>query len=57
MPNGRAAAPFSVGNFAILEQFGYDPAELHPVRRLREAHRAMRSLLDTADRVLPLITG
>jgi 5,10-methylenetetrahydromethanopterin reductase len=31
----------------MLAQFGCDPAELHPVRRLREAHRAMRSLLDT----------
>ena len=31
----------------MLAQFGHDPADLHPVRRLREAHRAMRSLLDT----------
>ncbi|MDX6628469.1 MAG: 5,10-methylenetetrahydromethanopterin reductase [Gaiellales bacterium] len=47
LSDGRAAAAFSVGNFAMLAQFGRDPAELHPVRRLREAHRAMRSLLDT----------
>src|SRR6478609_2702173 len=47
LSQGRAAAAFSVGNLAMLAQFGYDPAELHPVRRLREAHRAMRSLLDT----------
>ena len=47
LSHGRAAAAFSVGNLAMLEQFGRDPAELHPVRRLREAHRAMRSLLDT----------
>jgi 5,10-methylenetetrahydromethanopterin reductase len=47
LSEGRAAAAFSVGNFAMLAQFGYDLAELHPVRRLREAHRAMRSLLDT----------
>jgi 5,10-methylenetetrahydromethanopterin reductase len=47
LSDGRAAAAFSVGNFAMLEQFGRDPAELHPARRLREAHRAMRSLLDT----------
>ena len=47
LSEGRAAAAFSVGNFAMLAQFGYDLAELHPVRRLREAHRAMRSLLAT----------
>jgi 5,10-methylenetetrahydromethanopterin reductase len=47
LSNGRAGAAFSVGNLAMLEQFGRDAAELHPVRRLREAHRAMRSLLDT----------
>ena len=47
LSRGRAAAAFSVGNLAMLEQFGCDPAELHPVRRLREAHQAMRSLLDT----------
>jgi 5,10-methylenetetrahydromethanopterin reductase len=44
---GRAAAAFSVGNLAMLEQFGYDPAELHVAPRLREAHTAMRSLLDS----------
>ena len=47
LSQGRAAAAFSVGNLAMLEQFGRDPAGLHPVHRLREAHRAMRSLLDT----------
>lgn len=47
LSNGRAAAAFSVGNLAMLAQFGRDPAGLHPVRRLREAHGAMRSLLDT----------
>ena len=47
LSDGRAAAAFSVGNLAMLAQFGRDPAELHPLRRLREAHRAMRSLLDT----------
>ena len=40
LSRGRAAAAFSIGNLAMLEQFGRDPAELHPVRRLREAHRA-----------------
>jgi alkanesulfonate monooxygenase SsuD/methylene tetrahydromethanopterin reductase-like flavin-dependent oxidoreductase (luciferase family) len=31
----------------MLEQFGFDPAELHVAPRLREAHTAMRSLLDS----------
>ena len=44
---GRAAAAFSVGNLAMLEQFGIDPADLHIAPRLREAHAAMRSLLDS----------
>jgi 5,10-methylenetetrahydromethanopterin reductase len=47
LSHGRAAAAFSIGNLAMLAQFGRDPAELHPVHRMREAHRAMRSLLDT----------
>jgi len=47
LSGGRAAAAFSVGNLAMLEQFGIDPAELHVAPRLREAHTAMRSLLDS----------
>ena len=47
LSGGRAAAAFSVGNLAMLEQFGIDPAELHVAPRLREAHAAMRSLLDS----------
>ena len=47
LSDGRAAAAFSVGNLAMLEQFGRDPSELRPAPRMREAHRAMRSLLDT----------
>jgi 5,10-methylenetetrahydromethanopterin reductase len=47
LSGGRAAAAFSVGNFAMLAQCGRDPAGLRPAPRLREAHRAMRSLLDT----------
>ena len=46
LAGGRAAAAFSVGNLAMLEQFGVDPAGLHVAPRLREAHQAMRSLLD-----------
>jgi 5,10-methylenetetrahydromethanopterin reductase len=48
LSGGRAAAAFSVGNLAMLEQFGRDPADLHVAPRLREAHAAMRSLLDDA---------
>ena len=47
LSGGRAAAAFSIGNLAMLEQFGIDPAGLHPAPRLREAHAAIRSLLDT----------
>jgi alkanesulfonate monooxygenase SsuD/methylene tetrahydromethanopterin reductase-like flavin-dependent oxidoreductase (luciferase family) len=47
LSQGRAAAAFSVGNLAMLEQFGIAPAELHVAPRLREAHTAMRSFLDT----------
>jgi 5,10-methylenetetrahydromethanopterin reductase len=43
---GRAAAAVSVGNLAMLEQFGRDPAQLHVAPRLREAHAAMRAFLD-----------
>jgi alkanesulfonate monooxygenase SsuD/methylene tetrahydromethanopterin reductase-like flavin-dependent oxidoreductase (luciferase family) len=47
LAGGRAAAAFSVGNLAMLEQFGLDQAELHIAPRLREAHAAMRSFLDS----------
>ena len=47
LSGGRAAAAFSVGNLAMLEQFGFDPAELHVAPRLREAHAAMRAFLDS----------
>ena len=47
LTGGRAAAAFSVGNLAMLEQFGIDPTDLHVAPRLREAHAAMRSLLDS----------
>ncbi len=47
LSGGRAAAAFSVGNLAMLAQCGRDVAGLRPAPRLREAHRAMRSMLDT----------
>jgi 5,10-methylenetetrahydromethanopterin reductase len=46
LSGGRAVAAFSVGNLAMLEQFGRDPAGVRPAPRLREAHAAMRALLD-----------
>jgi 5,10-methylenetetrahydromethanopterin reductase len=46
LSGGRAAAAFSVGNLAMLEQFGWDPSELHVAPRLREAHHVMRAFLD-----------
>jgi 5,10-methylenetetrahydromethanopterin reductase len=47
LSGGRAIAAISVGNLAMLEQFGVDPAGLRIARRVREAHGAMRALLDT----------
>lgn len=47
LSGGRAVAAFSVGNLAMLEQFGRDPSTVRPAPRIREAHRAMRELLDT----------
>ena len=46
MSGGRAAVAFSVGNLAMLEQFGRDPGELHVAPRLLGAHDAMRAFLD-----------
>src|SRR5262249_11263645 len=48
LSGGRAAAAFSVGTLAMLEQFGMDTSDLHVAPRIREAHAAMRSLLDSA---------
>jgi 5,10-methylenetetrahydromethanopterin reductase len=47
LSQGRAIAAVSVGNLAMLEQFGVDPAGLRIAKRMREAHTAMRALLDT----------
>jgi 5,10-methylenetetrahydromethanopterin reductase len=47
LSEGRAIAAVSVGNLAMLEQFGVDPGGLRIARRVREAHAAMRALLDT----------
>ncbi|HEX2806670.1 MAG TPA: LLM class flavin-dependent oxidoreductase [Kineosporiaceae bacterium] len=47
LSQGRAIAAISVGNLAMLEQFGIDSAGLRVARRVREAHAAIRALLDT----------
>jgi|tagenome__1003787_1003787.scaffolds.fasta_scaffold20799078_2 5,10-methylenetetrahydromethanopterin reductase len=47
LSDGRAVAAVSVGNLAMLEQFGVDPSGLRIARRMRETHAAMRALLDT----------
>lgn len=46
LSGGRAAGSFSVGNVAMLTQFGRDPGALHVAPRVREAHQAMRAFLD-----------
>lgn len=46
LSHGRAIAAMSVGNLAMLEQFGVDIGGLRIARRMREAHTAARSLLD-----------
>ncbi len=47
LSGGRAIAAVSVGNLAMLEQFGVDPSRLRIAKRMRETHMAMRALLDT----------
>jgi 5,10-methylenetetrahydromethanopterin reductase len=46
LSNGRAEAVFSIGNFGMLEQYHIDWKRSNPLRRLREAHHVMRTLLD-----------
>jgi 5,10-methylenetetrahydromethanopterin reductase len=48
LSNGRAAALYSIGTPPMLEQHGFDLAQLKAIGRLREAHQIMRSMLDTS---------
>ena len=46
LSNGRAECVFSVGNIAMLDQYHVDWKTGGQIRRLREAHHVMRTLLD-----------
>jgi 5,10-methylenetetrahydromethanopterin reductase len=46
LSNGRAECVYSVGNIAMLEQYHVDWKTGGQIRRLREAHQVMRTMLD-----------
>src|SRR5262245_35852610 len=46
LSNGRAEAVFSIGNIAMLDQYHVDWKTGGQIRRLREAHHVMRTMLD-----------
>ena len=46
LSNGRAEAVFSIGNIAMLEQYHVDWKRGGQIKRLREAHQVMRTMLD-----------
>jgi 5,10-methylenetetrahydromethanopterin reductase len=46
LSNGRAECVYSVGNIAMLEQYHVDWKTGGQLRRLREAHHVMRTMLD-----------
>lgn len=46
LSNGRAECVYSVGNIAMLEQYHVDWKTGGQIRRLREAHHVMRTMLD-----------
>jgi len=45
LTDGRAEIVFSIGNFAMLEQYGIGWRGTRPLARLREAHEVMRTFL------------
>jgi 5,10-methylenetetrahydromethanopterin reductase len=45
LTGGRAEIVFSVGNLAMLDQYGIDWKGTRPLARLREAHEVMREFL------------
>ncbi len=45
LTHGRAEIIFSIGNLALLEQYGLPWQGTRPLARLREAHEVMRSFL------------
>jgi len=46
LTNGRAECGYSIGNFGMLEQYHVADRAARPLRRLREAHHVMRTMLD-----------
>ena len=59
LSNGRAECVYSVGNIAMLDQYHIDWQSGGQIKRLREAHHVMRTMLDEGEdrlrrRVLPL---
>jgi 5,10-methylenetetrahydromethanopterin reductase len=48
LSQGRAEAVFGIGNIAMLAQYGIDWKSSGALRRLREAHHVLRTMLDEA---------
>jgi 5,10-methylenetetrahydromethanopterin reductase len=46
LTDGRAEVVYSIGNIAMLEQYGIEWRGTRPLARLREAHHVMRRFLD-----------
>jgi 5,10-methylenetetrahydromethanopterin reductase len=46
LSDGRAEAVFGIGNIAMLAQYGVDWRAAGALRRLREAHHVLRTVLD-----------
>jgi alkanesulfonate monooxygenase SsuD/methylene tetrahydromethanopterin reductase-like flavin-dependent oxidoreductase (luciferase family) len=46
LTGGRAEVVFSIGNVALLDQYGVEWKGTKPLARLREAHEVMRTILD-----------
>jgi len=46
LSDGRAEAVFAIGNIAMLGQYGVDWKAAGSLRRLREAHHVLRTMLD-----------
>ncbi|MGH3749549.1 MAG: LLM class flavin-dependent oxidoreductase, partial [Micromonosporaceae bacterium] len=46
LTNGRAECVVSCGNLGLLQQYGIDVTEMHPVPRVKEALEVMRRFLD-----------
>lgn len=46
LTGGRAECVLGSGNFGLLAQYGIDWAKTKPLSRLKEAHHAVRTLLD-----------